>query len=207
MRRRRDDRDLVGLTVLALLSVRPSHPYELHRFIVDTHKDYITGLPRSLYHAVDRLCEEELISPVETTREGRRPERTVYEITAEGGAELGSRLRRLLEQPGPDNRAFLTAISLMGCLSPEDADRCLRTRAATLEGMVVADDAHLSGLAAAGLPSILTLEVECDRALRAAELDWVRGVLGRLQSGELTWSSSVRSDLLADLLEVEPPQE
>ena len=37
--------DLVGLTVLAMLSVRASHPYELHRFIVDTHKDYVTGLP------------------------------------------------------------------------------------------------------------------------------------------------------------------
>ncbi|GAA3309586.1 PadR family transcriptional regulator [Nonomuraea dietziae] len=65
--------DLAGLTVLAMLAVRAGHPYELHRFIVDTHKDYVTGLPRSLYHAVERLAKEELIVPVETTREGRRP--------------------------------------------------------------------------------------------------------------------------------------
>ncbi|MFF5209832.1 PadR family transcriptional regulator [Streptosporangium sp. NPDC000396] len=207
MARRRTDRDLVGLTVLALLFVRPSHPYELHRLIVDTHKDYVTGLPRSLYHAVDRLAEEELISPVETTREGRRPERTVYEITEEGRAELRSRLRRLLEEPGPDTRAFLAAISLMGCLPPEEVDRCLRTRAATLRGMVVAYDAHISELAATGLPPILTLEAECDRALRAAELDWVRGVITRLQSGELGWPASLRTGLLAGLLGEEPPHE
>ncbi|MET9065640.1 PadR family transcriptional regulator [Streptosporangium sandarakinum] len=205
--RRRGERDLVGLTVLALLSVRPSHPYELHRLIVETHKDYVTGLPRSLYHAVDRLAAEELIAPVGTTREGRRPERTVYEITPEGGAELRSRIRRLLEEVGSDSGAFLAAISLMGCLSPEDAGRCLRTRAATLEGMVVAAGAHIDGLAASGLPAILTLEVECDRALRAAELNWVRGVVARLESGELDWPGSVRSTLMDGLLAEEPPRE
>ena len=93
--------DLVGLTVLAMLSVRAGHPYELHRFIVDTHKDYVTGLPRSLYHAVEKLAGEQLIVPVETTREGRRPERTVYEITDEGRMELSTRLRGLIVNPVP----------------------------------------------------------------------------------------------------------
>ncbi|WP_214415668.1 PadR family transcriptional regulator [Sphaerisporangium fuscum] len=198
MPRGRAGRDLVGLTVLALLFVRPSHPYELHRLIVETHKDYITGLPRSLYHAVDRLTKEELISPVETTREGRRPERTVYELTAEGAAELRSRVRRLLEEPDHDVTAFLAAISLMGCLPPEEVGRCLRTRAATLEGQIVSCDAHLSGLAETGLPALLTLEVECARSLRAAELDWVRGVIARLGSGELTWSDATRTGLLEE---------
>ncbi|MFC4587887.1 PadR family transcriptional regulator [Sphaerisporangium corydalis] len=201
MARRRSDHDLVGLTALALLSIRSSHPYELHRFILETHKDYITGLPRSLYHAVGRLAAEELITPVETTREGRRPERTVYEITAEGQAELTSRLRRLLEEPGSDTRPFLAAVSLMGCLPVEDVERCLGTRAATLEGMVVSYDAHMSGLAASGLPPILTLELECDRALRATELDWVRGVVARLRSGELGWSGPVKAGLLSGLLD------
>ncbi|MDH2429251.1 PadR family transcriptional regulator [Sphaerisporangium sp. TRM90804] len=207
MARRRMDHDLVGLTVLAMLSVRPSHPYEMHRFIVGTHKDYVTGLPRSLYHAVDRLAKDELISPAETTREGRRPERTVYEITPEGAAELGSRLRHLLETPDPGTRAFLAALSLMGCLSPEEAVRSLRTRAATLEGMVVSFDAHISGLAETGLPPILVLELECDRALRTAELAWVRETLTRLQSGELAWSNSLKTGLMTDLLAQEPPRE
>jgi DNA-binding PadR family transcriptional regulator len=38
------------------------------------------GLPQSLYHAVDRLSRDELITPAEISRAGRRPERTVYEI-------------------------------------------------------------------------------------------------------------------------------
>ncbi|MET8051950.1 helix-turn-helix transcriptional regulator [Streptosporangium sp. NPDC005286] len=113
----------------------------MHRFVVDTHKDYVTGLPRSLYHAVDRLVRDELIAAVQTSREGRRPERTVYELTDEGRAELATRLRRLLEQVGPDSLTFTAAISLMGCLPKAEVERALRVRAAPLEGRVVAADA------------------------------------------------------------------
>ncbi|MFI7615541.1 PadR family transcriptional regulator [Nonomuraea terrae] len=183
--------DLVGLTVLALLSVRASHPYELHRFILDTHKDYITGLPRSLYHAVERLAGDELIAPAGTGREGRRPERTVYEITDEGRAELRARLRQLLENPDPDRRVFVAAVSLIGCLPLPEAQRALRARAATIEGLVAGMEAHMRALADEGLPAILTLEVEAERALYTAELDWIRGVLDRLDKGELDWEVTV----------------
>ncbi|MFI7628247.1 PadR family transcriptional regulator [Microbispora rosea] len=188
MVRGRADRDLVGLTVLALLSVRPAHPYELHRFVIDTHKDYIGGLPRSLYHAVDRLAREELIVPAETSREGRRPERTVYRVTEEGRAELSSRLRRLLEQPDGDTKVFLAAVSLMGCLPIPEVERALSTRVATLEGAIVSADAHIAALAGSGLPRVLVLEVEYDRAMKAAELEWVRATLAEIRSGQVSWS-------------------
>jgi len=189
MARGRADRDLVGLTVLALLSVRPSHPYELHRFVIDTHKDYIGGLPRSLYHAVDRLAREELIVPVETSREGRRPERTVYRVTEEGRAELTTRLRRLLEQPDSDTKVLLAAVSLMGCLPVAEAERALGVRAATLEGAIVSADAHIEALKGSGLPRVLALEVEYDRAMKAAELEWVRATLAEIRSGQVSWSA------------------
>ncbi|MEV7012996.1 PadR family transcriptional regulator [Streptosporangium sp. NPDC051022] len=181
--------DLVGLTVLALLSVKPSHPYEMHRLIVDTHKDYVTGLPRSLYHAVDRLAGDELIVPAETSREGRRPERTVYRLTGEGRAELTARLRRLLEEPGPDARNFHAAVSLIGCLPVREAERALLTRAAALESGVFACDTHMRNLAESGLPRLLVLELEYERVRCDAELGWVRSVLDRLGTGELTWPS------------------
>ncbi|SDM10687.1 PadR family transcriptional regulator [Nonomuraea jiangxiensis] len=184
--------DLVGLTVLAMLTVRPSHPYELHRFILDTHKDYITGLPRSLYHAVERLARDELIVPAKTDREGRRPERTVYEITDEGRGELVTRLRRLLEQPEPDRRALVAAVSLLGCLPPAEARSALRARAATIEGLLAGMRAHLRATAESGLPAILMLEVECEQALYTAELGWIQSVLDRLDRGELDWATTVQ---------------
>ncbi|MFC4113471.1 PadR family transcriptional regulator [Nonomuraea zeae] len=180
--------DLVGLTVLALLTVHPSHPYELHRFIVSTHKDYITGLPRSLYHAVERLARDELIVPTGTDREGRRPERTVYEITEEGREELLSRLRQLLESPDPDRRAFVAAISLIGCLPRQEALRALRVRAATIEGTLAGMRAHMSAQTHSGLPAILMLEVELEHALNAAELGWIKDLIDRVDKGALDWA-------------------
>ncbi|MEU4410528.1 PadR family transcriptional regulator [Streptosporangium sp. NPDC023963] len=193
--------DLVGLTVLAMLSVRAAHPYELHRFIVDTHKDYVTGLPRSLYHAVERLAGEDLIVPVETSRDGRRPERTVYEITDEGRQELSTRLRALLENPGPDRRTFTAAVSLMGTLPVPDAMRALRARAATIEGLLAGTNAHLGAMRESGLPDILMIEVDYERTLNEAELAWVRRVVARLETGELDWRGTVKQELLSQILD------
>ncbi|MEV0613704.1 PadR family transcriptional regulator [Nonomuraea sp. NPDC050404] len=193
--------DLVGLTVLAMLSVRPGHPYELHRFIVDTHKDYVTGLPRSLYHAVDKLAGEELIVPVETSREGRRPERTIYEITDEGRHELTSRLRALLENPGGERRVFTAAVSLIGVLPVPDALRSLRTREAAVDGNVAELNGHLKGLRESGLPEVLMIELDYERALSEAELVWIRRLIARVESGELGWSGTFNRDLLENVLD------
>ncbi|WP_043626679.1 PadR family transcriptional regulator [Nonomuraea candida] len=192
--------DLVGLTVLAMLSVRAGHPYELHRFIVDTHKDYVTGLPRSLYHAVERLAGEELITPVETSREGRRPERTVYEITDEGRRELATRLRALLEDPGQERRTFTAAVSLIGVLPVPAALQALRTRAAALEGALAGMSGHLKAMKDSGLPDALMIEVDYERALSETELTWVRGLIARLESGELGWQGTLRRELLEQVL-------
>jgi DNA-binding PadR family transcriptional regulator len=193
--------DLVGLTVLAMLSVRASHPYELHRFIIDTHKDYVTGLPRSLYHAVERLAKDDLIVPAKTDREGRRPERTVYEITDEGREELGTRLRRLLERPDADRRTLMAAVSLIGALEPPDAKRALRTRTASIEGTISGLEAHRKAMADSGLPEILALEMEYDQTLYEAELAWIRTVLDRLDKGELDWTGTVKQSLMEQALE------
>lgn len=194
MARRPSNRDLVELTVLALLAHGPKHPYELHRFIIDTHKDYVTGLPRSLYHAVDRLAGSELIHPVETSRAGRRPERTVYQITEEGRAELGTRLVRLLEQPDPDSSVLAAAVSLCGSLPPATVERALQTRAVSLEATLNALDAHFTGLQESGLPRVLVLELDCERALRSAELAWVRRIVTELRDGTLTWQPLLDED-------------
>ncbi|MER6948342.1 PadR family transcriptional regulator [Nonomuraea sp. NPDC000554] len=193
--------DLVGLTVLAMLSVRASHPYELHRFIVDTHKDYVTGLPRSLYHAVERLAKAELIVPAKTDREGRRPERTVYEITDDGRRELATKLRRLLEEPHPDRRTLTAAVSLIGALPVRDARAALSTRTASIEGTISGIEAHMRVMTANGLPDVLMLELEYERALYAAELAWVRSVLDRLESGELDWPGTVKQSLMEQVID------
>jgi DNA-binding PadR family transcriptional regulator len=179
--------DLVGLTVLAMLSQGPRHPYEMHRLIVDTHKDFVHGLPRSMYHAVSRLERDGLIEAAETSREGRRPERTSYRITEEGSAELRSRVRRLVEQPDPDTTLFNAALSFIGILTRDEAAAALNGRAAALQGGVAGAEAHLSVLREQRLPRLLVLELEYEHSRLTAELAWVRGILADLAGDALPW--------------------
>jgi Transcriptional regulator PadR-like family len=71
----------LGISVLALLKERPMHGYEMFQTLLQRHADRIVKLrPGSLYHVVDRLTEEKLIRRAGTARDGKRPERAIYEI-------------------------------------------------------------------------------------------------------------------------------
>src|SRR5258708_36966023 len=95
-----DKPNLWCLTVLCLLRVKPMHPYEMQRLIRHWHKDAFLDLKRgSLYHAIGRLHRHGWIDAVETTREGRRPERTVYRLTEAGEARRRHWLQKVLANP------------------------------------------------------------------------------------------------------------
>jgi DNA-binding PadR family transcriptional regulator len=180
-------RNLWSLTVLCLLRLRPMHPYELQRLIREWHKDDFLDLKRgSLYHAIDRLRNAGLIDPVETTREGRRPERTVYRLTEQGEREVRDWLRELLARPGRESMPFFAALSFLPVLTPEDAQAQLQERLSLL----VSEIAGLSAALETMVPKIgrlPLLEVEYARAMREAEVAWVKALLKDLRSGRLRW--------------------
>jgi DNA-binding PadR family transcriptional regulator len=186
----RVDRDLPALTVLALLLTGPRHTYEMHRLMVDTHKDFVTGLPRSMYHAVERLLRAELIHVVRTDRAEGRPERTVYALTDAGRAELGERVRRLLEHPDPDATLFVAALSFLGCLPVPQARAALDVRQAELGRRI--DRARAAFGEASALPRLLLVEAEYEIARLAAERDWVASLLADVDSGRLSWPDDIR---------------
>src|SRR6478609_1103691 len=126
--------DLTAITALGLLAERPRHPYEMQRLIRYRDKSYVKGLPRSLFHAIDRLAAAGLVEAGEPTRAGRRPGRTVYSLTDAGREEPESWLAGLLSTPdanGPS--AYWAALSLMAVVTPEQALGALRARRSVLE--------------------------------------------------------------------------
>lgn len=186
-----DHRNLWSLTVLCLLRIRPMHPYEIQRLIRDYHKDEFLELKRgSLYHAIERLKSAGLIDPVETFREGRRPERTVYRLTELGEREVVEWLRQLLAKPVGDSTQFFAALSFLSVLSPQDAWNQLQVRA----GLLVAEVAGLDRVLAEIVPKIgrlFLVEIEYRRALREAELAWVKSLMEDLRACRLAWDPEV----------------
>ncbi|WP_025272253.1 PadR family transcriptional regulator [Haloglycomyces albus] len=188
---RKSERDLVGLTVLALLTQGPRHAYGMLRFIAVTHKDYVQGLPRSLYHAVRKLSDSGRIAPVETVKDGNRPERTVYKITDDGRSDLVGRLKSLLETVDRDSTPTVAALSLMGALPLHEAKNSLRVRADSLRELVNEADRTLAEMAEAGLPRLPALEVEFERNRDNAELTWTEQLIEHMNTGNVTWAAEL----------------
>src|SRR5262249_42597119 len=133
--------NLWSLTVLCLLRVRPMHPYEMQRRIREWHKDEFLDLKRgSLYHAIERLRRHGAIEPVETTREGRRPERTVYRLTEAGERQMLHWLQVMLARPVREPTQFFAALSFLPHLTPENVQTQLQHRAALLEAEIAGLD-------------------------------------------------------------------
>jgi len=185
---RREDRDLVGLTVLAMLTLGPRHTYEMQRFVIKTRKDYLTGLPRSMYHAVDRLERDGLIAVDHVDRAEGRPERTLYRLTDVGRDALGDRLSRLLATPDRDATVLVAALSLAAALPQARVEAALRDRVAALRDARAALMGDLD--AARGVERILLVEAEFEVARLGSEHDWVVEMLAELGDGRLRWPSA-----------------
>jgi DNA-binding PadR family transcriptional regulator len=181
----RADRDLPTLAVLALLTRGPRHTYDMHRFMVDTRKDFIGGLPRSLYHAVDKLERSGLVAEVGTEQSAGRPDRVRYSITDAGRADVRRRVALLLATPEPDATLAYAALSFMGVLSLDEVMAALRSRVAAIDLRL----ARLRGdLAEAhDVPRILLVEAEFEQARLDAERRWTASLLDELESGALPW--------------------
>lgn len=175
------------LAVLSLLRERPRHPYEIQALLRERHIDQVVKMRGgSLYDAIGRLADAGLISTVSSERAGARPERTVYAITAEGTAVADALVRDYLRTPAQDFPVFATGLAHILTLDAATAADLLRERR---EAIRAAHDGTARRLAAdtAGLPRVVTLEVEYAQALRVAELAWLDRVVHDIDAGALPW--------------------
>jgi DNA-binding PadR family transcriptional regulator len=181
----------LGLTVLALLHYKPSHPYGLQRLIKQWGKDKVinVGQRASLYRTIERLLAADLIAVRETGRDQLYPERTVYEVTDSGRQAAREWLLDMVSTPRPEFPGFPAALSNLLLLSPAEMRTVLEQRADRLARSLADIDAGLSAETDHGLPRIAMLEDEYLRAVTAAELKWVRSIISDLKAGRLSWSA------------------
>ncbi len=179
--------NLWEVAVLALLRERRMHPYEMQRLLRERHKDELLVLRRgSLYHAINRLLRLDLIDAAETSRSGRRPERTVYRITVAGRkalkAWIGSAISASVQEPSE----FMAAMSFLVHLTPADAIPKLEQRARVLERRIAGIEAKIPELLPmAGRINLIESEYLC--AMWRAEMKWVRNLAAELSSGSFSW--------------------
>jgi DNA-binding PadR family transcriptional regulator len=187
----------LALAVLALLFERPMHPYEMAATLKQRHKgESIKIRYGSLYTVIELLLKRGFISTKESSREGRRPERTVFELTLSGYDELRAWMHDLLREPVNEYPLFAAGLSLLPVLPPEEAVALLRDRALRLSAEAARIEAHLVALAQQELPvpreqlppqlagkkfpPLFVVETEFALALIKAELAFVNELVCRI---------------------------
>jgi DNA-binding PadR family transcriptional regulator len=186
MAKRRKVGNLLALALLALLATgKPTHPYEMAQLLRRTGKDRDMNIKwGSLYTVVGNMEKHGLIEATGSDRDGRRPERTQYVITAAGQAELRDWVSELVAEPETEFPRFEAALSVVGVLGPDEVTSLLETRVRALSDNIAAMRATLAE-ATTQVPRIFLIESEYALAIREAELAWVRSLLVELTEGTL----------------------
>ncbi|WP_020575283.1 PadR family transcriptional regulator [Actinopolymorpha alba] len=176
------------MAVLSLLREQPRHPYEMQALVRERHIGEVVKLRGgSLYDAIRRLERAGLVQPVETTRAGTRPERTVYAITDSGRETLRSLVREYVGTPAEEYPTFTAGLAHLLNLDRDEVALLLQSRIDALQAELDDTDRHLTPLQRAGVPRIVLLEVEYTQTLRRTEIEWLRQVVRAIEAGALPW--------------------
>jgi len=183
MAKRRKVSNLLALSLLTLMTERPMYPYEMASKLRERGKDNAIKINwGSFYTVVQNLEKYGFIEAVEVAREGRQPERTTYQITDAGRAELMDWMRELLSVPEREYTRFEAALADSAVLPPDELIDLLQQRLATLEKANGRLQAQLTTLVTQ-VPRLFLIESEFYLAQRRAEEEWVRGLLQEFAGG------------------------
>ena len=192
MAKRRKVGNLLALSLLSLLAQKPMYPYEMAQTLRARGKDKNFKINwGSLYTVVQNLEKYGFIEAAATERAGRQPERTTYQITDPGLAELRDWLSELLSVPEDEGGGFVTALSEAGILPPDEVIGLLTRRLASLDKANASHQADLR-LWAERLPRVFLIETEYQLAMRVAQAEWLRGLLEELIAGTISGMDGYR---------------
>src|ERR1700674_58881 len=123
----------LALSILELLDERAMHPYELAATMRERHHDMFIRLNfGTLYHTVETLERTGMILRVERAKEGRRPERTIYELTEPGRELLIKVVGEILAQPNREYTNFAAGLMSLHPLQARQAAQLLTERVPAL---------------------------------------------------------------------------
>jgi DNA-binding PadR family transcriptional regulator len=184
----------LALAVLTCLYERPMHPYEMAQTLRSRAKHESVRLNYgSLYGVVESLERQGLVRAAETFREGRRPPRTVYEITDAGRTEMYDWLSELLSVPIKEFPQYEAALSFLPGVPPDEAVALLRQRCEAIEIRLDQMQAAHDVATKRGLPRLFSIEGEYEMALLRTELEFTRSLIADIESASLSGLDDWRS--------------
>ena len=192
----------LALAVLALVFERPMHPYEMAATLKHRQKHESIKLRYgTLYTVIDLLAVRGLIRSKETSRGGKRPERTVYALTPAGRDLLGEWMRDLIAEPAKEFPLFEAALCLLPVLPPDEAVKLLRDRTVKLAGNIGQIEAELARMSGMTFEQVKEPDQELPPSLLGQKFPAIFIVEGQYRLALLKAEFEFVSDLVRSITE------
>lgn len=175
----------VRMVILGLLRERPLYGYELKHVIEDHMGDWTSIAFGSIYFALDKLSKEGFVEKVSVEQEGKRPSRSVYQITDAGRDEFMRLLREGWQDVERQYFELDVCLFFMRYLPLDEAKEYLRRRRVILEHSLTEVQKHRDEqLAIPEVPALAGAIFDHTLVHTEAELRWVSDLLEKMESGE-----------------------
>ncbi|MBN2626223.1 MAG: PadR family transcriptional regulator [Spirochaetales bacterium] len=173
------------LVLLGLLKEKPLHGYEI-KHIIESHMGDWTNIAfGSIYFALRKLTEENLVEEVSSEQRGNRPSRRVYCITEEGRNEFMVLLEELWAVPVRDYFPLDVGLFFMNQLPREKRISLIAGRIEGLRQTLKHLEEHReSTLANPLVPPVSDAIFSHTLYHLRAELAWLEGVEKSILEGQ-----------------------
>ncbi|MCG8349981.1 MAG: PadR family transcriptional regulator [Chloroflexales bacterium] len=167
-------------------SYQPIHGYEIRRQLeLWGAAEWANIAYGSIYSALNKMADEDLVDAVATTQHGRGPARTEYSITERGEQHFQVLLRKAWWEYKPIIDPFQVALALMDEMPRDELLAALRARAIRLRAHLEIFSYAQSTKLAGGAPRHIAENLRLVAAHGETELRWIEEVLGKVERGEL----------------------
>ncbi len=170
----------VYTVILGLLRDQPLHGYEIKHIIEDHMGDWTDIKFGSIYFALSRLHDDQMVELVHEGSEGSRPARRIYRITTKGREEYLRLLRAMWREGKRTLYPMDIAVFFIDSLPKEEVMGYIRSRIHEYETALMHVDAHQTEQDTR-MPRQGRFIFAHARLHLQAELDWLRSMLQELQ--------------------------
>lgn len=170
----------IDLLILGLISERPRHGYDITREIAARGlRNWLKVSDVAVYKACARLEKQGCLASL-AEKQGKNPERSVYQLTGTGRERLSDLLFEMISSSEPIRNEFYLAFEFPGALERNEALLALERRSESVSRILAGRLTRLEALA--GLEDELAASV-CRREVEVyrGELAWLEELAGLLR--------------------------
>lgn len=176
----------VRLVILGLLREKPLYGYEIKQIIEEHMNDWTSIAFGSIYFALDKLTEEKFVEKIGVEQPGKRPSRSVYQITDSGRDEFLQLLRNGWNEVEREFFAIDICLFFLDSLPREEVIQYLQQRIQIYQATLTHLQEHRTEqMSRPEVPALARTIFDHSQAHIQTEFNWLTDLLENIRAGSI----------------------